>query len=184
MKSLVLVLLAVIGVSHHQSYGQKLFFTRNGHVDFFSSTPVENIKANNEKVTSVVNITTGEMEFSVLIIAFEFKKALMQEHFNENYVESHKFPRSTFKGKVTNIDEVDLSQDGTHVLRVSGALTIHGVTKSVEAEARAVVGNGRIKAEAAFPVRVKDFDIAIPRLVVNNIAEVVDVKVSLNLKPM
>jgi hypothetical protein len=114
MKKIMLsAVLASMLVSFNVS-AQKLFFTKNGHVDFFSSTPLENIKADNDKVTSVINITTGDIEFSILNMAFQFKKALMQEHFNENYMESSKYPKSTFKGKLVNLDQVNFDVDGTY----------------------------------------------------------------------
>src|SRR5688572_32042482 len=128
MRKIALTIVAVwiVGITSLQA--QNLFFTRNGHIDFYSSTPMDDIKADNNKVTSIINVTTGEVEFSILNNAFQFEKALMQEHFNENYMESSKFPKSIFKGKITNLDKINFKSDGTYQASVSGDLTIHGVT--------------------------------------------------------
>jgi hypothetical protein len=93
------------------------FMTKNGYIGFYSHTPVEDIKADNNQVASVLDVSTGEIAFQVLIKSFQFEKALMQEHFNENYLESDKFPRSTFSGKITNISEVNFSKTGNMKLQ-------------------------------------------------------------------
>ena len=179
----VICTIVLAGALAHASEAQR-YIDRSGKASFFSSAPMEDIEAHTEQVITLLDVKSGEIVSNVLMRSFRFRKALMQEHFNENYVESHKFPKATFKGKVNNLSSVDLTRDGTHMLDVTGELTIHGVTKPVRVQAEAVVKGGRIQAQASFPLRVKDFDIAIPRLVVNNIAEVVDVKVSFDLKPM
>ena len=116
--------------------------------------------------------------------SFNFRKALMEEHFNENYIESDKYPKATFKGKVVNIEELDLKKNGTYSLNVTGDITLHGVTKPVQTKAECVVDGGKITAKTVFPLKVKDFGIKVPRLVINNIAEEVEVTVSFNYQPM
>ncbi len=145
---------------------------------------MEDIKAETDQALSILDIKTGEIAASMLMRSFNFRKALMQEHFNENYIESDKYPRATFKGTITNIDHLDIRKDGTYSLDITGQITIHGVTKPLSVTGEAVVGNGAIKAKAVFPLAVKDFDIQIPRLVVMNIAEQVEVTVSFNYQPM
>jgi polyisoprenoid-binding protein YceI len=133
---------------------------------------------------SILDVKSGEIVASMLMKSFNFKKALMEEHFNENYVESNKFPKATFKGKITNLEQLDITKDGKYALDIDGNITIHGVTKPLKVKGQAVVTNGQIKASAVFPLAVKDFKIEIPRLVRNNIAEKVQVSVSFNYQPM
>lgn len=165
-------------------HSQSRFIDRNGKASFFSSAPMEDIEAHNHQAVSILNVETGEVVVSMLMRSFDFKKALMEEHFNENYVESHKYPKATFKGKVLNIDRLDLSRNGKYTLEVEGEITIHGVTRPLTLETEAEVTDGNLQAKAVFPLRVKDFEIEIPRLVINNIAEEVEVTVSFNYKPM
>jgi len=162
---------------------QGKYFTRDGHIDFFSSTAVEDIKANNNKVTSVLDAETGEIEFAVLMKAFEFKKALMEEHFNENYVESEKFPKSTFKGKLRNINDVDFTRDGVYPVVVSGDLTIHGETQKIDTEGTIEVIGEDLKVFSELHVSPEDYNIKIPGVVRENIAKELLITVDVNLKP-
>ena len=106
---------------------QDKFFTKNGRISFVSKGNIETIQANHKSVTCVLDSKTGNVQFSVLMRGFEFHKALMQEHFNENYVESDKYPRSEFRGIIDNNSAVDYTKDGTYDAKVKGKLTIHGV---------------------------------------------------------
>ena len=115
---------------------------------------------------------------------FQFEKALMQEHFNEKYVESDKYPKTVFKGKVTNIEEIDFTKDGEYPAKVKGALTIHGVTKEVEAEGKFVIENGEVSATASFPIAVADYEIKIPSVVRDNIAKEVEISVEMKYSLM
>ena len=110
------------------------YFTRDGKITFLSEAPIETIEATNSKATSVIDISSGKIEFAVLIKAFHFEKALMQQHFNENYMESSKFPKATFKGKIDSVGQVDFGKDGTYEIMVSGDMTIHGICKPILAE--------------------------------------------------
>lgn len=164
---------------------QDRFATRNGHIAFFSSTPMENIEAHNHKVTSVWDATTGAVEFAALIKAFEFEKALMQEHFNENYMESNTFPKAIFKGKIAGITATDLKKPGTYPVDVSGDLTIHGVTKPQAVKGTIVVdASGAVKATSEFNVKPEDHGIEIPGVVRKNIAEQLKVTVALDYAKM
>jgi polyisoprenoid-binding protein YceI len=164
-------------------FGQK-YFTRDGKVSFFSSTPIEDIEAHNKKATSVIDLATGQLEFAVLIKAFQFEKALMQEHFNENYMESDKFPKAQFKGKAEGLEKVDLAKNGTYPVKVKGDLTIHGVTKQVEADGNFLVKNGELSALAAFEVAPEDYGIKIPSVVRNNIAKIIRIDIDVNYADM
>jgi polyisoprenoid-binding protein YceI len=182
MKMMYLVLIALFGqVSGAQA--QK-FFTREGKVSFFSSAPMEKIEAFNRQATAVVDLSSGAMEFAVLIKAFQFEKALMQEHFNENYMESTKYPKATFKGSVVEPSRINLQKDGVYSVVVKGKLTIKDVTKDVETEGVFTVSKGLLSATAGFRVAVADYHIEIPKLVAEKIAKIVDVKVDVALAPL
>ncbi len=160
------------------------YIDRSGKASFFSSAPMEDIEAHSEQAVSVIDVKSGDIVASLLMRSFNFRKALMQEHFNEKYVESQKYPKATFKGNITNIGGLDVKKDGTYILEVAGDITLHGVTRQVNVKAEAVVSNGAIQAKAVFPLKVKDFKIKIPKLVIQNIAEEVEVTVSFNYTPM
>ncbi|MEZ4827727.1 MAG: YceI family protein [Bacteroidia bacterium] len=181
MKNL-LVFAIVLLTTGFQLQAQK-FMTRTGHIKFYSHTAMEDIEANNHQVTSILDTGTGELVFAVLMKSFQFEKALMQEHFNEKYVESAKFPKSTFKGKIINVEEVNFAKDGSYKAKVTGDLTIHGVTKEVSTEGTIVVAAGKISASAKFPVAVADYDIKIPGVVKDNIAKEIEVTVEMNYQP-
>lgn len=159
-------------------------FTKTGHVWFYSTAPLEDITAHNNQVTSVMDTQTGDMAFKVTMTAFQFEKALMQQHFNEKYVESEKFPESTFKGKITDLSGIDFSKDSTYKAAVEGILTIHGVTQPVKADGTINVKGGKVSARSLFQIAVADYEIKIPAAVQDNIAKVVDVHVDISFEPM
>ena len=164
---------------------QERYATRTGHISFFSATPMENIEGNNHKVTCVIDATTGAIEFAALMKAFEFQKALMQEHFNENYVESQKFPKATFKGKLIGLPDGALQKPGIYDVHAEGDLTIHGVTRNVTEKAQVSVNpTGAVKAISTFHVKPEDHGIKIPGTVRANIAETMEVKVDIELQKM
>lgn len=175
MKKNMLILFVMMFASF--SMQAQKYFTKNGHISFFSKTSMENIKAVNDQVMNVLNIQSGEMQFSVLIKSFHFDKALMEEHFNENYLESEKYPKSIFKGNISNLTEVNFTKDGQYPVSVTGSLTLHGVTKQVTASGKIVITAGKISASSVFNIRLADYNISIPKLVKDNIAETVEVTV-------
>jgi polyisoprenoid-binding protein YceI len=181
MKQVLAVL--VIAMMSLPAIGQK-YFTRDGKVSFHSDAAMEKIEAVNNKVTSVLDLATGEMEFAVLIKSFHFEKALMEEHFNENYMESSKIPKATFKGKASDMSAVNVSKSGKYPVKVSGDLTIHGVTKPVTVDGTLVVDSGKINASAVFEVAVADYEIEIPKVVRENIAKIVQIRVDIDYKPL
>ena len=172
-KLLFLSILILLGT---QVFAQK-YMTRSGHIWFFSHTPLEDIEAHNYQANSALDVISGDMVFSILIKGFEFQKALMQEHFNEKYMESDKYPKASFTGKVTNISSVNTKKNGVYPVTVKGKMTIHGVTKDVETKGTLEVKDGKILGKAKFPITVKDYNITIPAVVKDNIAEVIDVTV-------
>lgn len=159
------------------------YFTKTGKIDFFSSTPLENIEAVNNEVSSFLNLEKNELVFAVLIKSFRFEKALMQEHFNENYMESDKYPKAQFKGNILDFDQNNYKKDGEYKVNVKGDLTIHGVTKNVTVPGTIIVQNGKISATSKFKVRCKDYDIKIPSVVANKIAEEIEVNVNVKYEP-
>lgn len=161
--------------------GQELLISKNASVSFFSSTVIEDIEAASIRANSVLDAGSGNIVFRVSNNTFQFHKKLMQEHFNENYMESEKYPYSEFKGKIT--DAVDLSKDGNYIVNVSGNLNVHGVTKPYQTKATITVNKGVTTAKATFRVRIEDHKIKIPSIVFKNIAEYVDVRVSAIYQP-
>lgn len=159
------------------------YFTRNGRITFFSKATIENIEATNNEVSSVLDIQKGELVFNALIKSFKFRKALMEEHFNEEYMESNIFPKANFKGNITDLAKINFSKDGSYPVIVKGDLTIHGVTKNIQVPATITVSQGKISASSKFQVKVKDYNIKIPSTVINNIAENIDVTVDCKYDP-
>tara|TARA_B100001175_G_C19424754_1_gene598002 strand:- start:329 stop:865 length:537 start_codon:yes stop_codon:yes gene_type:complete len=158
-----------------------IFYTRSGKVSFFSSTPIEDIKALNEQTTCVLDMETGNVSFRIPILGFNFKNGLMQEHFNENYLESDIYPDAGFKGKINNWAQVTLTEE-PQLVSIEGAMTIHGVSKQVEETGKISFKNDKVNGTATFKIIVADYDIQIPKIVRENIAKVVDVNVKLSLK--
>jgi len=162
------------------SFGQNKFLTKQGSISFFSKAPVEDIQADNDQVLSIIDVSNGSIAISILIKSFMFEKSLMQEHFNENYLESDKFPKSIFKGQIQDFDN---SQKTDQDVSVIGDLTIHGITKKVEIKGKLSNTGDAISLTGSFTVQVADFDIKIPAVVVNNIAESIKVSFDLEHKP-
>lgn len=160
---------------------QERFLTKQGYISFYSHTPVEDIKAENNQVLSIVDISTGEIAITILMKSFAFEKALMQEHFNENYIESDKYPKATFSGKIQNLEEI-LSGDNS-IAKIKGNMTIHGITKLVEIESKTSIEEQSVALNGKFMVTVADYDIKIPAIVRNNIAKEVEVSFDLEHQP-
>lgn len=166
------------------SLNAQKYFTKQGDISFYSDAPTEKIEAFNHKATCVIDLETGNMQWAVLIKAFEFKKALMQEHFNENYMESSKFPKANFKGSIKGFEDKDWSSNGTFELPFEGELTVHGVDKQVDGIASFTIADGMIKATSKLIVKCSDFDISIPKVVEENIAKQIELTISANLKKL
>lgn len=156
----------------------QLYFTKNGRISFFSSALLEDIKADNNQVISIINTSTGDIQFSLLNNAFHFKKALMEDHFNADYIESAKYPKSSFKGTIANINSINFTNDGVYKVTVSGSLNIHGVTKAISVPGTITVKSGTISASSVFKIKVKDYNISIPGSVKNNIAEEIELTIN------
>ncbi len=170
-----IVLAFVVGFAMQFASAQ-IYKTSTGSVKFHSHTSAEDIDATNSTVSAALNSSTGAVEFSVSINSFQFKKALMQKHFQENYMESSKFPKSTFKGSISNNSAVNYKKDGTYAVTVKGKLTVHGVTKDVSIPGNVVVKGNKVtlKTEGKdFKVKPADYKIKIPS---ENAAQIADAR--------
>ncbi len=176
---LLMLSFTVVSASAQDIYG-----TKKGQVTFYSEAPLENIEARNNEAAGFIDTKTGEIAFSVLIKSFKFEKALMEEHFNTSYMESDKYPKSTFMGKIKNPEVVKWNTDGTYRVTAEGTLNIHNVSKPLTTEATIVIKDGNVSSNAKFNVRVADFNIKVPSAVSRNIAETVEVTVDCRYDPV
>lgn len=150
-------------------------YTRNAKVSFYSSTPVEDIKAVSNESLSFLDTKSGEFKFQVLIKGFRFENARMQEHFNQpRYMDSDKYPKSEFTGKITKLKGVNFAKDGVYPVEVAGNLSIHGVTKPVKAKGTITVKNGIPAATSTFTIKRADYGIS---MVSEKIAEELQITV-------
>jgi polyisoprenoid-binding protein YceI len=175
-----IVLFALL-VSVLSAYSQAVYKCDKGEISFFSASPMENIDAQNVNPSSFIKVTTKDVVFVVPMRSFKFKNALMQEHFNEKYVESEKYPDATFQGKIN--EDVDLTKDGVYAVTAKGKLKMHGVEKEVTPTGTLTVKNNTITLVCQFDVALKDYNITIPKLVVENIADVIPVKMNIHYIP-
>lgn len=182
MKAFCLFLTVQLAILNIQfAAAQDIYVARGGHASFFSEAPIENIDAHNDSVTSGINPATSQIVFVIPMREFQFRKKLMQEHFNDKYLHTDKFPKANFKGKI--LDEVDYKKEGTYNVTVEGDLTIHGVTKHRKEKATLIIKDGKITGTSQFTVRVADHNIDIPTLLIKNIAEEVLVKINVTYLP-
>jgi hypothetical protein len=162
---------------------QNILMTKTGKISFYSRSKVEKVEADNNEVSSILNTQTGDLVFAVLLKSFHFERALMEEHFNENYVESDKFPKATFKGKISNFAAVNLTKDGAYPVTVDGELTMHGVSKKISSTGSVTVKAGKVAAFSKFSIKLKDYNITIPTLVGDKISEDIDITVDCKYEP-
>ena len=179
MRTNYLILVFVVLMTF--SAGAQKYITKTGQIKFFSEAPLEKIEAQTRQVKSVLDAATGRFVFQVLLKSFEFEKALMQEHFNENYVESDKYPSSTFRGKVTNIKDVNFDKDGLYDVFVEGKLTLHGDSCNVKEKGTFEIKQKQVTGKAKFIIKLADYKITIPGAVGNNISKTVEITVDVTL---
>ncbi len=153
--------------------------TTTGAISFYSHATIEDITAKNNQVTGLLESSTGELAYIVLIKSFEFSNALMQSHFNDNYMQSDTYPKSTFSGKITNNSEVDYSKNGDKQISVTGKLMIHGVTKDVTSVGTITVAGTNVTLKSTFKVKLEDYGIKNDR--VKNIASEIEITVNTTL---
>ncbi|GAB5523618.1 MAG: hypothetical protein Roseis2KO_14900 [Roseivirga sp.] len=178
MKKLILSLLAIATVSLMSfTTVKEKFVSSKTHIKFFSTTPVEDIEANNYKAVSTIDAATGDVVFSVPMQSFEFEKALMQEHFNQkNFLNTKKFPKAKLTGKVTNLGDVDFSKDGKYDAKFTGEMTIKGESQPIEASGTITVKGGQLLLNSKFNLTLTDFGIAFKKgKPASNIAKTIEV---------
>lgn len=158
-----------------------LFATPVGQTQFFSETPAENISAINKKTQVILNTQTGELAVLMTMRDFDFPNELMEEHFNENYIESEKYPKSTFKGKLDQL--IDFSKNGTYDVSATGVFTVHGQSQNRTIQGKMTVQEGSIQLNSDFEVALSDHDIEVPKIVFVKIAQIIQVKTLYVLKP-
>ncbi len=173
---IVALILCLVGCN---GIAQKLVIEKS-LVTFFSHASIEDITADNKKVVGIFNLPTSDIAFSIPIAEFQFAKALMQEHFNEKYMESDKYPKSTYQGKITSFEA---SKEGLQQVKTNGKLTIHGVTNDIEVPGTIEKKGDRFIMKSKFKVKLQDYKVAIPQLLWQNIAEEVEVTLEFIFKP-
>ena len=176
-----LVLFFAFGLGFFNAKAQNRFFTKDAKINFNSSTPLEDIVAESNQATTFLDIDKNDVVFSVLTTSFKFRRALMEEHFNENYMESSKFPKAKFSGKI--VSPIDWKSETQVTADLKGELTMHGVTKEVSLKSQITPGKGKIVANAEFKVSPEDFNIAIPAAVRDKIAKAVTIKIDVVYTP-
>ena len=175
MKKCIFLLLCTLSLS--LSNAQKMI-TRSGEIKFEASMPaLEEIAAVNNTASCIFDLLTGDFVSLALVKAFKFKIPLMEEHFNENYIESDTYPKATFKGKIIDFDKNKISKTKSVSFALEGDLTLHGVTKAVKSSILLRMVDDKIKASSNFTIKNSDFKIKIPSIVKNKVSE--EVKISL-----
>mgnify|MGYP001817644545 CR=1 FL=1 len=162
--------------------GQERLRTSKGVISFDASSPLEDIVAVNEKVNAIIDLKTGEIAVVLLIKDFKFRKKLMQEHFNENYMESERYPKAIFSGEISSFSLENIDNDG-QAFPLSGELTMHGVTRPLEDTIRLKKNGKDVFCSIDFVVRTEDHKIKVPRVLFKKVAKEVNVRAELQLSP-
>jgi polyisoprenoid-binding protein YceI len=179
MKSILIILFTTC-ILQAECLGQDRYKTTSGEVRFNASTPLEDIDALNKKVNAILDPSSGNFAVVMLITDFEFDKKLMQEHFNENYMESSRYPKATFSGSLKGLEQ-DFMNNLPLEFSIDGKLTIHGTTRPIRTTARLLKKNKALILKADFKLRPEDHGIKVPRIVFQKIAREVQIKVNLAL---
>ncbi len=173
----IIALSTVLALSLNDSFAQK-YATRMGKVSFFSTTPIENIEAFNNEAAAAVDAQTGSVLFIIPIKSFKFEKALMQEHFNEDYMESNKYPKAQFKGNISNLKEINFTKDGSYPAQVKGLMTMHGIEKQITVPGKIIIKGNSATLHSIFKVALADYNIKIPSIAKGKIAETIEITVN------
>lgn len=176
MKNLIFIFILLTA---NVSQAQQKLYTKNGSITFTSKAPVQTIQAVNNKVLSVWETASGIIEFSLLVKGFQFPKALMQEHFNENYLESDKYPKATFKGVIENSKSIVFTGDNIQNVKVNGVLTMHGISKQIVIPATIKIKNGEVSAVSNFVVSLDDYAIKVPSVVSESINKKITIQINI-----
>jgi len=154
---------------------QTIYVLKSSKIHFFAGTPIEDIEAENSKSTSFFDSKSGEIRLSIPMTSFKFKNSLMEEHFNENYLESEKYPKAEYVGKIINPEKYDFSKPNTFIVKVQGDLTMHGVKKSKTIEVTINNKSQSFTANTKFDILLKDYNIERPQLLWEKLSEVINV---------
>jgi hypothetical protein len=178
MKYICIIFLSLLNITKG---GQDLYTCKNARITLFSTALIEDIKATTSAGVSVYNAGTNELDFSVPISTFQFEKAFMQQHFNSDYMESDKYPRAIFKGKIQ--EHIDVAREGTYPVNVTGDLTVHGITEKRTIPGSVTIKNGILSMASEFMVKCADHHIDIPQILFYHIAESIKITVSATYNP-
>jgi polyisoprenoid-binding protein YceI len=181
VNKIVVTIICLSGLFLNKGISQ-IYIADSAKVAFFSETKAENIDAVNSISKPIMSVSTGEFDVSVVNTSFQFKKDLMKEHFNEDYMESSKYPNTVFKGKIN--ETVDYMEDGVHKVTVTGTMDMHGVKKQITVPGTITVKGGKIYVYAKFNVKIADYNIKLPSFLSVNVADNVDVTVTATMSPM
>lgn len=165
-------------------FSQGKYVCKTGKLSFFGQTPMETIEALNSQASGILDTQTGDMVVSAMVKSFKFKIALMEEHFNENYIESTKNPKASFKGKIINLKDIQFGKAGVYKAVVEGDLTIKGKTQKIKTEGTVEVKGSQIMVKSKFKVTPEDHGIEIPSVVRDKIARQMEVTVDMIFDPM
>ncbi len=176
-----LIVLIIFSFIYTEAISQK-YITKTGKIEIFSQTPLFTIDGVNKKVASILNAANGDIVASTLVRSFRFEEALVEEHFNENYLEPNKFPKSIFKGKIVNFSDVDINKNGTYDITIAGKLTIHGVTHDISEPGKLIVKDGNITGTTSFNVSLQDYKVKIEKAYKKAIKDAILLKIHFNYK--
>jgi len=171
-------IISILTLSILNAFSQDLFTVKSGEVSFYSKTPVEDIAAKNKKPASILNTANNEIVVQMQIVNFKFPNSLMEEHFNENYMETTKFPTAKFNGKFN--EKIDYTKDGVYNVTATGKLNVHGVSQDRTLTGKLTINKGELKLESNFDIALVDHKIEVPRVVFAKIAEKINVSLLLN----
>jgi hypothetical protein len=174
-KTITVISMAIMCISNAKS---QLYITRTGFIGFYSKTPLEDIKAENNQVYAVIDAGKKNIAFTLLMKGFIFTKELMQEHFNENYIESDKYPKANFTGSY--VGDLQLNKDGAYNIIVKGTLTLHNATKAIEEPATLEVKNSRLLGRCELKLKPEDFNISIPSIVRDKITKEITIRIQID----
>jgi hypothetical protein len=172
----------VLIVASATAFGQGKFIAKNAYISFYSLTPMEDILGESNEAVSILNGETGEIGFQAIMTTFHFRRALMEEHFNENYMESTKYPKSKFNGKIEGFNKDMLKGQVTNI-KITGQLTIHGVEKTITVPGTLGLVDGKLVGTSKFQVIPEDYGITIPSVVRDKIGKQMDITVKVNYLP-
>lgn len=173
--------LLVAGLSLSATLSAQIYMAKTCEISLFSASPLENIEATNKAAKPIMNTATNDIQVKIAMSGFSFPSPLMQEHFNENYVETEKYPNCVYKGKIN--ETIDWKKDGEYKVTVDGTISLHGVDKPKKLDGTVKIKGSEITITTSFKLHIADYNIQVPSLYVKNIAEEVDIKLNAILEP-